>query len=82
MICSSLHSATAFILLWLLVGPAKSNNQFLGPDESQARALSNKYVEARVSASLQAMLHGKQPRTRQEQLDRIEAAMWKTFQAV
>merc|ERR1719362_421499 len=82
MICSTLHSATVFMLLWLLVGPAYGNNQFLGPDESQARALSNKYVEARVSASLQAMLHGKQPRTRQEQLDRIETAMWKTFQAV
>merc|ERR1719362_1422542 len=82
MICSTLHSATVFMLLWLLVGPAYGNNQFLGTDESQGRAFSRKNIEARVSASLQAMLHGKQSRTRQEQFNRIEATIWKTFQAV
>jgi hypothetical protein len=35
-----------------------------------------------VSDSLEALLYDKQPHNRQVQLDRIEAAMWKTFQAV
>jgi len=79
---SWLHSACTWILLWILVGSASGDSRFLGTDGSQARAFSSKYIEARVSASLQAILHDKQPRSRQEQLDRIEAAMWNAFQAV
>jgi len=79
---SWLHSTGTWICLWILVGSASGNSRFLDTDESQARAFSSKYIEARVSASLQAMFHDRQPRNRQEQLDRIEATMWKTFQAV
>jgi len=70
------------MLLCLFVSSAFGNTHFLGTDESQARALSSKYIEARVSASLQAIFRGKQSHKQQEQFDRIEAAMWKTFQAV
>jgi len=80
---SGLFVGPVLTLCVLLIPAAASpNERFLRGEEAATRRMAIPDVEARLSASLAAMLEGKRDSLLGLRLESIEASMWQTFQAV